>query len=75
VSGSMVLLDISATGEENVIESSSKEQMNDLSYRKVQLERLQQEVVTLEDLGGGISITGLTLNDFKMVLGSYLKQQ
>ena len=71
----MVVLDISATGEENVIESSSKEQMNDLSYRKVQLERLQQEVVNLEDLGGGISITGLTLNDFKMVLGSYLKQQ
>jgi ERCC4-related helicase len=73
VSGRMVLLDISATGEENVIESDPKNQMNDLAYRKKQLERLQQEVVDLEDLGGGVSITDLTLTDFKMDLGSYLK--
>ncbi len=73
VSGRMVLLDISATGEENVIESTPKDQMNDLDYRKKQLERLQEEVVDLEDLGGGISITDLTLNDFKMDLGNYLK--
>ena len=73
VSGKMVLLDISATGEENIIEMGSKDQMNDLSYRKKQLERLQSEVVDLEDLGGGISITDLTLNDFKMDLGNYLK--
>src|SRR6185295_19583781 len=37
VSGRMVLLDISATGEENVIEQQSGNQMNDLEYRRKQL--------------------------------------
>jgi hypothetical protein len=37
VSGRMVLLDISATGEENLIEQQSGNQMNDLEYRRKQL--------------------------------------
>lgn len=74
VSGRMVLLDISATGEENVIEFSDSATMNDLEYRKRQMEQLQDEVIDLEDLGGGISITDLTLNDFRMDLAEYLKQ-
>ena len=41
VSGRMVLLDISATGEENLIELQSGNQMNDLEYRKKQLLKLQ----------------------------------
>ena len=74
VSGRMVLLDISATGEENVIEESAQDQMNDLAYRKRQFEALQEQVIDIEDLGGGISITDLTLNDFKMDLSNYLKR-
>jgi hypothetical protein len=73
VSGRMVLLDISATGEENVIEESERDQMNDLAYRKRQFEVLQEQVIDIEDLGGGISITDLTLNDYKMDLSNYLK--
>ena len=73
VSGRMVLLDISATGEENVIEFTDAGKMNDLTYRRKQLERLQKEVVDIEDISGGISITDLTLNDFRMDLGEYLK--
>ncbi|MFD2247293.1 helicase-related protein [Pontibacter ruber] len=73
VSGKMVLLDISATGEENVIEQTEKDQMNDLDYRRKQLEQLQDSVVDLEEMHGGISITDLTLNDFKMELMEYLK--
>lgn len=73
VSGRMVLLDISATGEENVIEESPQDQMNDLAYRKRQFEVLQEQVIDIEDLGGGISITDLTLNDFRMDLSNYLK--
>ncbi|KON87946.1 helicase [Sporosarcina globispora] len=72
VSGRMVLLDISATGEENVIEYDEKKQMNDLEYRKKQLKQLQEEVVDLEDISGGISITDLTLTDFKMDLLDYM---
>jgi len=73
VSGRMVLLDISATGEENVIEYQGSNRMNDLEYRRKQMERLHEEVIDLEDLGSGISITDLTLNDFRMDLAEYLK--
>ncbi|QKE28262.1 helicase [Arcobacter acticola] len=73
VSGRMVLLDVSATGEENVIDTSNKE-MNDLSYRSKQLKELQNQVVDLEDVNGGISITDLTLNDFRMDLSNYMKE-
>ncbi len=74
VSGKMVLLDISATGEENVIEYDEKREMNDLEYRRRQLKELQDNVVDLEDLSGGISITDLTLNDFRMDLSEYMKK-
>lgn len=74
VSGRMVLLDISATGEENVIEQDAGGTMNDLEYRRKQLHQLQNTVVDLEDLSGGVSITDLTLNDFRMDLSAYMKE-
>jgi len=74
VSGRMVLLDISATGEENIIEFADADKMNDLEYRRRQLEQLQNEVVDIEDLSNGISITDMTLNDFRMDLADYLKE-
>lgn len=73
VSGRMVLLDISATGEENVIDYDEKRVMNDLEYRRKQLQQLQDTVVDLEDMAGGVSITDLTLNDFRMDLSEYMK--
>jgi Superfamily II DNA/RNA helicases, SNF2 family len=63
----MVLLDTSATGEENPFEANQDE-MHDLEYRKKQLNALQNEVLDLEDVNGAISITDLTFNDFKMDL-------
>ncbi|HBO22154.1 MAG TPA: helicase [Providencia sp.] len=77
VSGRMVLLDISATGEENLIEQDPKlnKGMNDLEYRRKQLEQLQNAVVDLEEISGGVSITDLTLNDFRMDLSSYLSDK
>jgi hypothetical protein len=73
VSGRMVLLDISATGEENIIEQQSGDSMNDLEYRRKQLLKLQDAVIDLEDLSSGISITDLTLTDFRIDLARYLK--
>jgi SNF2 family DNA or RNA helicase len=73
VSGRMVLLDISATGEENVIEHQSGDQMNDLEYRRKQLLTLQNAVIDLEDLSSGVSIADLTLNDFRIDLAGFLK--
>lgn len=74
VKGRMVLLDVSATGEENIIEKDANTQMNDLEYRRKQLKQLQEEVIDLEDIAGGISITDLTMDDFKMDLMEYLKE-
>ncbi len=74
VSGRMVLLDISATGEENVIEQDTGGAMNDLEYRRKQLHQLQNTVVDMEDMSGGVSITDLTLNDFRMDLSDYMKE-
>lgn len=74
VSGRMVLLDISATGEENIIEHQSGNQMNDLEYRRKQLLKLQDAVIDLEDLSSGVSIADLTLNDFRVDLSGYLKE-
>lgn len=75
VSGRMVLLDISATGEENLIEHQSGDQMNDLEYRRKQLTKLQDAVIDLEDLSTGVSITDLTLNDFRMDLARVIRDE
>ena len=71
VSGRMVLLDISATGEENLIEQQSGDPMNDLAYRRKQLLKLQDAVIDLEDLSSGVSIADLTLTDFRIDLADY----
>lgn len=74
VSGRMVLLDISATGEENLIEQQSGNQMNDLEYRRKQLLKLQDAVIDLEDLSSGVSIADLTLTDFRIDLAGFLRE-
>jgi hypothetical protein len=68
VSGRMKLLDVSATGEENIIEADPGNGMNDLEYRRRQLEAMQHQVIDLEDLSQGIAITDLTLNDLRLDL-------
>ena len=73
VSGRMILLDISATGEENIIDDNANE-MNDLEYRRRQLQQLKDAVVDMEDMAGGVSITDLTLNDFRMDLSDYMNR-
>lgn len=73
VSGRMVLLDVSATGEENLIEQQSGDPMNDLEYRRKQLLKLQDSVIDMEDLSNGVSITDLTLTDFRIDLAQFLR--
>ncbi|MDH6190282.1 hypothetical protein M2168_003314 [Streptomyces sp. CZ24] len=65
VSSRMTLLDVSATGEENVLDVASGD-MNDLDYRRKQLQQMQNAAPTMEDLAGGLSITDLTLSDFRV---------
>lgn len=65
VKGRMQILDVSATGDDNIIDETAN-QKQDLEYRKKQLKQLQNQVLDLEDIEGGISITDLTFNDFKI---------
>src|SRR5699024_1911668 len=74
VKGRMVLVDVSATGEENPVDEKESNEMRDLLYRRKQLEKLREEVVDLEDISGGISITDLTFSDFRIDLTGYLKE-
>lgn len=70
VENRMVIADMSATGDDNVLTA----QATDVSYRQEQLRKLQDEVIELEDIRTGVSITDLGLNDFRMDLLGYLKQ-
>jgi hypothetical protein len=65
VKGRMQILDVSATGDDNIIEEPGGS-YGDLDYRKRQLKQMQSKVLDLEDIEGGISITDLTFNDFKI---------
>lgn len=66
----MKIVDMTATGDDNLL---SDEEKTDLEYRKAQLERLQEEVVDIEDMSTGISIMDLGLNEFRMDLLEYIK--
>lgn len=68
VESRMYMLDISATGEDNVLTNQS----SDMEYRKAQLQKLKEEVVDLEDMNTGVSITDLGLNDYRMDLVEYI---
>lgn len=65
VKSKMEVLNISSTGEENIIDENT-EQMNDLEYRKQQLLQLQNEVLDLEDMNQSLSLTDFTFDDFRM---------
>jgi superfamily II DNA or RNA helicase len=69
VENRMVIADVTATADDNVLNTQS----NDVTYRKEQLRRLQEEVIEMEDLKTGVSITDLGLNDFRMDLLNYIK--
>ena len=70
VENRMMIADVAATGDDNVLTAKS----SDISYRKEQLRRLQDEVIELEDVKTGVSITDLGLNDFRMDLLNYVKE-
>lgn len=70
VESRMLISNLAGTGDDNILNTEDKE----LEYRKIQLKRLKDEVVDLEDLREGVSITDLGLNDFRVDLANYIKQ-
>ena len=61
---------MTSTGDDDLINTEEK---GDLEYRRAQLKRLQEEVVDIEDMGSGISIMDLGLNEFRLDLLEYIK--
>ncbi|MGP5032989.1 helicase-related protein [Glutamicibacter arilaitensis] len=70
VENRMRIADLAGTGDDNVLDPNSAE----ASYRREQLRKLQDDVIELEDVRSGVSITDLGLNDFRMDLLGYTRQ-
>ena len=62
---------MTSTGDDNPL---SPEEKGDLDYRKQQLKRLQEEVVDIEEMGSGVSIIDLGLNDYRLELLDYVNK-
>lgn len=69
VENKMLISNMASTGDDNILNTDDK----DLEYRKIQLKKLKDEVIDLEDLREGVSITDLGLNDFRVDLSNYIK--
>ena len=61
---------MTSTGDDDLINAEEK---GDLEYRRAQLQRLHEEVVDIEEMGSGISIMDLGLNEFRLDLLEYIK--
>lgn len=70
VESKMKIAIMTGTGDDNPL---TPEEEGDLAYRKEQLKKLKEEVVDMEDMGSGISIMDLGLNEFRMDLLEYVK--
>lgn len=68
VEARMRLTVMTSTGDDDYI---NEDEHGDLAYRERQLKQMQNEVPDLEDIDGGVSITDLGLNDFRMDLIEY----
>lgn len=71
VENRMRITDLTATGDDNVLDPGASD---DAEYRAAQLHRLQNETIDLEDVRTGVSITDLGLNDFHLDLQRRLRE-
>lgn len=69
VQGKMMAVNLGSTGDEHLLSP----EMNDFLFRKKQLERLQKEVIDMDDLNDNISLTDLNMNDYLYELSAYIK--
>ncbi|OQX00905.1 MAG: ATP-dependent helicase, partial [Desulfobacteraceae bacterium IS3] len=76
VEARMALVDVTATGEDNILNSEQIEELitDDLKYRSRQLKKLQNEVLDLEDMDESISLTDFTMNDFRTELSNFIEK-
>lgn len=68
VKGKMTTLNLVSTGDEDILTP----EMNDFNFRRKQLERLQKEVIDIEDANDNISLTDLNMNEYLYELSEYV---
>src|SRR3989337_3370740 len=75
VEARMALVDVTATGEDNILNTEQIEELieEDLKYRNQQLKKLRDEVLDLEDMSERISLTDFTLDDFRIELMNFIE--
>ncbi|MBV6505162.1 MAG: RNA polymerase-associated protein RapA [Syntrophorhabdaceae bacterium] len=75
VEARMALVDLTATGEDNLLDPKQIEDLvaGDLKYRDKQLLRLKDEVLDLEDMGENVTLTEFTLGEFRLDLDRFIK--
>lgn len=69
VKGKMTTLNLVSTGDEDILTP----EMNDFNFRRRQLERLQAEVIDIEDASDNISLTDLNMNEYLNELSEYIQ--
>lgn len=69
VKGKMTTLNLVSTGDEDILTP----EMNDFNFRRRQLERLQAEVIDIEDASENISLTDLNMNEYLNELSEYIQ--
>lgn len=76
VEARMALVDLTATGEDNLLSADGLEELiaEDLRYRDRQLLRLREEVLDLEDFNETVALTDFSLDDFRVDLSKFLEQ-
>lgn len=70
VRNKMNVVNIAGTGADNALDP----EMNDFNFRKKQLERLQKEVIDIEEANEGMSLTDFNMNEYLYELSQYLKE-
>lgn len=75
VEARMALVDVTATGEDNILNTEQIEELisEDLKYRNQQLKRLKDEILDLEDMEETPSLTDFTLDDFRIDLTNFIE--
>ena len=76
VEARMALVDLTAKAEDNVLQNPELKDLidEDLKYRTKQLKRLKEEVIDIEDLEDGITLTDFSLDDFRIDLANYIEE-
>jgi len=75
VEARMALVDITATGADNLLDPDQIEELiaEELTYREKQLMRLREEVIDLEEMDDNVSLSEFTLDDFRIELMNFLE--